>query len=158
MDGFQRNDKSGVTATGLALRAGVTKQAMGKVVRLLEEQGYVYAQPHEKDARFTVIFLNQRSMELLTCIYHAQNELKRKFAQVIGEEETERLTDTMLQLVEGLEKEGPLKRPLDDWAGTKVGKGCYPFLSGILNFFSALHPTQRQVFFDLSVQLLKALP
>lgn len=100
-------NEKGVTTTELARRTGVTKQAMSKVVKVLEQQGYVQIQAHEKDARSSVIFLNQRGMELLTCIYHAMNELKRKFAQVIGEEELEHLSNTMHRLVEGLEMEGP---------------------------------------------------
>ncbi|MEO6760089.1 MAG: MarR family transcriptional regulator, partial [Saprospiraceae bacterium] len=92
----------------LARRTGVTKQAMSKVVKLLEEQGYVFTRTHEKDGRSSVIFLNQRGMELLTSVYHAMNELTRKFGEIIGEEEAERLNDSLHRLVEGLELEGPM--------------------------------------------------
>ncbi len=117
---FGNLSETGVTTTELARRTGVTKQAMSKVVKVLEEQGYIYTQAHEKDARSTVIFLSHRGMELLTCVYHAMNELKRKFAQIIGEEEMETLAATMLQLVQGLEKEGPPKLSLNE----EMGNGC----------------------------------
>ncbi|MEO6037207.1 MAG: MarR family transcriptional regulator [Saprospiraceae bacterium] len=110
-------NENGVTTTELARRTGVTKQAMSKVVKLLEEQGYVYIQAHEKDARSSVIFLSQRGMELLTTIYHVMNELKRKFGQIIGAEEVERLADTMLRLVQALEQEGPPRLNLNDQMG-----------------------------------------
>lgn len=113
-------NEQGVTTTELARRSGVTKQAMSKVVKMLEEQGYVYTQAHEKDARSTVIFLSQRGMELLICIYHAMNELKRKFAEIIGEEEMEHLAGTMHRLVQGLEKEGPPKLNFND----QIDTGC----------------------------------
>ncbi len=111
------NDE-GVTTTELARRTGVTKQAMSKVVKLMEEQGYVSIQAHAKDARSSVIFINQRGIELLTCIYHTMNELKRKFAEIIGEEEVEHFSNTMHQLVIGLENEPPLK------PNSKPNGGC----------------------------------
>ena len=109
--------ESGVTTTELARRTGVTKQAMSKVVKLLEEQGYLYFQAHEKDARSSVIFLSQRGMELLTTIYHVMNELTSKFGQIIGEEEVERLADSMLRLVQGLEQEDPPRLNLNNQMG-----------------------------------------
>lgn len=117
-------NETGVTTTELARRTGVTKQAMSKVVKLLEEQGYIYTQAHEKDARSSVILLSQRGMELLISIYHAMNELKSRFAQIIGDDEMERLANTMHQLVEGLEKEGPPRLDPNEWVGLPGSKGC----------------------------------
>lgn len=52
---FAALDPEGARLTDLAARAGMTKQAMGELVRYLEQHGYLEIEPDSRDRRAKVI-------------------------------------------------------------------------------------------------------
>lgn len=104
--GFLANlTEEGVTNNELAKRAGVTKQAMSKVVNLLESEGYIYTQKNQNDSRSSVIFLNDRGKALLQALFACMTEVKQRFVGKVGEERFEAMISTMVDLVNELDSQ-----------------------------------------------------
>ncbi|WP_229321386.1 MarR family winged helix-turn-helix transcriptional regulator [Larkinella knui] len=102
-------EEHGTTNNELAKRAGVTKQAMSKVVKLLEDDGYIYTVKNERDSRSSQIFINERGKQLLVAVHTCMEELRAKFHAIAGYEQVEQMIDTMVLLVREIEKDtGPL--------------------------------------------------
>jgi DNA-binding MarR family transcriptional regulator len=98
-------DKDGVSGSDLARKAVVTKQAMSKTIKELEALGYVTIQRDANDGRAQVIYLSERGkvmfLELKNCVSH----LTAKMNFIVGEARMEAMLDTMLTLLNHLEKE-----------------------------------------------------
>lgn len=98
--------EEGVTNNELAKRACVTKQAMSKVVNLLEHEGYIYTKKNEADSRSSIICLSERGKALFLDLQDSMNGLKKRLAAIVGEDRWEQMIDTMVLLVEDLDKNG----------------------------------------------------
>lgn len=96
--------EEGVTNNELAKRASVTKQAMSKVVNLLEREGYIYTKKNETDSRSSIICLSERGKALFLDLQTCMLDLKTRLSTVVGEERWEQMIDTMVLLVEDLNK------------------------------------------------------
>ncbi len=96
--------EEGVTNNELAKRACVTKQAMSKVVNLLESEGYIYTKKNEADSRSNIICLSERGKALFSDLQECMHEVKTKLSAIVGEERWEQMIDTMVLLVEDLNK------------------------------------------------------
>ena len=96
--------EEGVTNNELAKRACVTKQAMSKVVNLLEREGYIYTKKNENDSRSSIICLSERGKALFLDLQDCMHDVKTRLASVVGEERWEQMIDTMVLLVEDLNK------------------------------------------------------
>lgn len=92
-------EENGVTNNELAKRAGVTKQAMSKVVSDLEKHQYVYTKPHNSDARSSVIFLDERGKQLFIDLNDMVNQVKERFDAAIGKERIDEMMNTMYDLL-----------------------------------------------------------
>ncbi|GAB3322458.1 hypothetical protein GCM10027299_18140 [Larkinella ripae] len=101
-------EEDGITNNELAKRAGITKQAMSKVVKLLEDDGYIYTVKNERDSRSSRIFINERGKELLVAVFNCMEEVKEKFSAIAGREQVEQMVDTMVLLVREIEKDSGL--------------------------------------------------
>lgn len=98
--------EEGLTNNDLAKRACVTKQAMSKVVNLLEAGGYIYTERNEFDSRSSTIFLSNRGKALLEAVYNSmQTCIRERLVEVVGEERWEQMIDTMVSLVKHLDQE-----------------------------------------------------
>ena len=106
--------EEGITNNELAKRACVTKQAMSKVVNLLEEEGYIYTRKNEHDSRSSIIFLNDRGKDLIVAVHTCSLDVKQRLIKVIGEARWTQMIDTMCDLVMALDSE--------------ENKGCSPIL------------------------------
>lgn len=69
---------SGATASEVAARLGVTKQAAARTIAILEEAGYVARTGDPQDARRVIVARTSRGEGLLT-------ESARAFAEVVGQ-------------------------------------------------------------------------
>lgn len=96
--------EEGVTNNELAKRASVTKQAMSKVVNLLEREGYIYTKKNETDSRSSIICLNERGKALFGDLQDCMLDVKTNLSAVVGEERWEQMIDTMVLLVDDLNK------------------------------------------------------
>ncbi len=103
-------EEHGITNNELARRACVTKQAMSKVVNLLEQEGYIYTEKHATDSRSSVIFLNERGKELLWSVQLCVEEIKAKFCAILGEPRIGEMVETLYTLINALDKDpAPLR-------------------------------------------------
>lgn len=98
--------EEGITNNELAKKAGISKQAMSKVVKGLEENGYIHTRPHESDARSSVIFLDERGKQLFIDLNEVMNTVRARMDEVVGEERIEGMIDVLYELLEVLEKDG----------------------------------------------------
>jgi DNA-binding MarR family transcriptional regulator len=98
-------EENGITNNELAKRAGVTKQAMSKIVKLLEDGGYIYTVKDQKDSRSSLIFMNERGKQLLKAVSSYMQKIREKYNEIAGAEQVEQMIDTMVVLVRELEKE-----------------------------------------------------
>ena len=98
-------DENGTTNNELAKKACVTKQAMSKVVKELEEHKYVYIRPNEADARSSVIFLDERGKQLFVDLNEAMMDVRTRFDKAIGAKKCQQMMDTMYDLLAVLDEE-----------------------------------------------------
>jgi DNA-binding MarR family transcriptional regulator len=84
-------DEGGTRSTVLAQRAGVTKQAMSQLVRLMERQGYLEQVPDPIDTRAKVVRMTKRGEAVKTACVEVREELNRKVAKALGTNEAAQL-------------------------------------------------------------------
>jgi DNA-binding MarR family transcriptional regulator len=84
-------DEGGTRSTVLAQRAGVTKQAMSQLVRLMERQGYLEQVPDSTDTRAKVVRMTKRGEAVKTACVEVREELNRQVAGALGKKEAARL-------------------------------------------------------------------
>jgi len=82
---FQAIGPDGTTAAQLARRLGVSKQAAGKTIDHLERLGYTERAPDPADARRKVVRLTGRAVDALARSARVFDELRARWARVIGE-------------------------------------------------------------------------
>ena len=90
-------DMHGTQVTTLADRAGITKQAMGRLVDELESKGYVESAPDPTDGRAKRVTFTERGWQFLTDAYEVKLEIEVAYSSILGE-------DGMVQLRAALEK------------------------------------------------------
>ncbi|MFI8363110.1 MarR family winged helix-turn-helix transcriptional regulator [Streptomyces sp. NPDC085612] len=73
---FQALGRDGATATELAERLGVTKQAAGQIVDDLEKRGYVRRDPHPEGGRRKLVVLTAAAREHLAVAGRILHELE----------------------------------------------------------------------------------
>ena len=78
-------DLAGSSVTEAAERAGITKQAMGRLAAELEEAGYIRIETDSEDARVRVLRLTARGSKLMLDSLDVMAELERRYAAAIGE-------------------------------------------------------------------------
>ena len=84
-------DEGGTRSTVLAQRAGVTKQAMSQLVRLMERQGYLEQVADPADTRAKVVRMTPRGEAVKTACVEVREELNRTVSRALGKEAAERL-------------------------------------------------------------------
>ena len=80
-------DENGTRSTVLAQRAGVTKQAMSQLVRLMERQGYLHQVSDPVDTRAKLVRMTTRGEAVKTACVEVREELNRKVAAALGSKE-----------------------------------------------------------------------
>lgn len=84
-------DEGGTRSTTLAQRAGVTKQAMSQLVRLMERQGYLQQIIDSSDMRAKVVQMTRRGEAVKVACVEVRQELNQELARVLGMSEAGRL-------------------------------------------------------------------
>lgn len=77
-------DEGGTRSTVLAQRAGVTKQAMSQLVRLMEKQGYLEQVGDPSDTRAKIVRMTARGKAVKTACVEVRQELNQELAHAIG--------------------------------------------------------------------------
>ena len=94
-------DEGGTRSTVLAQRAGVTKQAMSQLVRLMEQQGYLKQGPDASDTRAKVVRMTARGEAVKTACVAVREELNQRVAKLVGRaqaREMERSLEAMTEM------------------------------------------------------------
>jgi DNA-binding MarR family transcriptional regulator len=77
-------DLAGSSVTEAAERAGITKQAMGRLAAELEDAGYIRIDADPADARVRVLRLTASGKALMLDSFNVMGELEHRYARMIG--------------------------------------------------------------------------
>lgn len=91
-------DLEGSSINTLAQLAGVTKQAMSKLVKELQDEGYVTTEKHSTDARVMVVKLSEKGVDCMLDWKECSGLIEAKFMTIIGKEKLEQLKDILFSL------------------------------------------------------------
>ncbi|WP_338829738.1 MarR family winged helix-turn-helix transcriptional regulator [Bradyrhizobium sp. 27S5] len=89
-------DLAGSTVTAAAERAGITKQAMGRLASELEDAGYITVRSDPTDARARVLHLTENGMRLMLDSLQVMTKLENDYARLVG-------ADQLAAVLDGLE-------------------------------------------------------
>ena len=89
----------GTTNNELAKKTKVTKQAMSKVIRELQEMGYVKAKEDKTDKRSMTLVLTEKGKKLVLACRHRMVGLHKEFHELIGEKKFNELIDHLLLII-----------------------------------------------------------
>lgn len=90
-------DLAGSTVTAAAERAGITKQAMGRLATELEDAGYIRVGSDPADARARVLHLTASGMRLMLDSLQVMSSLQGDYARLVG-------SDELAAVLDGLER------------------------------------------------------
>ena len=93
----------GIRITELALRVGITKQAVGKLVDDLEAQGVVAREPDPDDGRALRVRYTDRGAAALLHGLGILAELEREVARTVGKKRMAELNAILVDVVQTLE-------------------------------------------------------
>jgi DNA-binding MarR family transcriptional regulator len=108
---------TGTTAVELGRRLGVSKQAAGKTIDALQRLGYVQRRDDPADARRTVVAITPRGRDCLVRSARIFDELRRGWAEVLGETRLRALEDDLRRVAPG----EPLGVDAPGWLGAADG-------------------------------------
>src|ERR1700761_6585202 len=84
---------AGSTVTEAADRAGITKQAMGRLATELENAGYITVRNNPADARARVLHLTKSGMRLMLDSLRVMTDLQNSYAKLIGQDQLSAVLD-----------------------------------------------------------------
>jgi DNA-binding MarR family transcriptional regulator len=90
----------GTNNNELAGHARVTKQAMSKVAKELQQMGYIKSKTSAEDKRNTIFTLTERGKKLVLQARLAMKELMDTYRKEFGKEEFDRTLKLMTQIME----------------------------------------------------------
>jgi len=96
-------DLAGSTVTVAADRAGITKQAMGRLANELEDAGYIRMTVDPKDARARILQLTEAGKRLMLDSFEVMAELEHRYARLIGQRQLAAALRGLAAFVESVE-------------------------------------------------------
>ncbi|MEH6343579.1 MAG: MarR family transcriptional regulator [Bermanella sp.] len=93
----------GIRSVEIAKKAGVTKQAVGKLVEELEEFGYLEVKPDPNDGRASLIFLSDKGEHFLRTAIESTKSLEGQWQKLIGVERFNNMKQALADLLMCLE-------------------------------------------------------
>ena len=100
---FANLSEGAVRVTELAERAHVTQQAMGKMLKEMERIGYIVRDVDGSDRRAKKIRPTRRGLDLMQDSVVAAEEVRRFYADRVGEDALRDLEASLARCVEGLD-------------------------------------------------------
>ncbi len=92
---FSNIGQGTIRLTELAERAGITQQAMGKLVKEMEEEGYVARRIDESDKRARLIELTELGRRLVADNAEIVEEILEEYRKAIGAEGIDNLNSIL---------------------------------------------------------------
>jgi DNA-binding MarR family transcriptional regulator len=94
-------DLEGTRSTELAQRAGVSKQAVGKLVKTFEIQGFLTRSVDASDGRAFLVSLTETGLELLYAIHISVEDVEKEYDALLGSAELKRFRETLVKIAYG---------------------------------------------------------
>ena len=101
-------DVDGTRIGVLALRAGVTRQAAGQMLRAIERCGYVERWDSSHDARATMVRFTPRGKRLLAAVLQLVEDIEDDFAASLKAGEFEKVQQNLFRIAERIDPGGAL--------------------------------------------------
>ncbi|MEO8180923.1 MAG: MarR family transcriptional regulator [Deltaproteobacteria bacterium] len=101
-------DTEGTRIGVLAQRAGVTRQAAGKLLIEIERAGYVERLPDAEDARATLVLFTPRGRRLLGTVIELVEAIEGEFEHSLGRASFDQVRAGLFQIAEGFDPLGRL--------------------------------------------------
>jgi DNA-binding MarR family transcriptional regulator len=101
-------DVDGTRSVDLARRMGMTKQAVGKLVRELEEDGLLYRELDGADGRAFLVKFTEAGVEYLTRMHKCISQIERDYGRLVGPERMAVVREALSLIVYGEEDAGEL--------------------------------------------------
>ncbi|WP_343692317.1 MarR family transcriptional regulator [Chitinophaga sp.] len=89
----------GIINNELAKKARITKQAMSKVVKYLESEGYISTTKHTVDNRAILISLTDNGKKLLIAAFETFEEIQAEYTAIIGDSDAAALRQVLSKLL-----------------------------------------------------------
>jgi len=102
---FMGLDDDGTHISVLATRAGISRQAMGAIVREVEALGYVATTQDAADRRATIVRLTDRGIAFCRLAIEVSDEWNAEVERLLGSEDADRLRQ-QLRSISGLFSQG----------------------------------------------------
>lgn len=108
----------GTSINTLAAAAGMTKQGMSKLIKELQEEGFVIGEKDPTDARALIVKYTEKGLQAMIDWRNCTNYINQKFGEVLGENKLETLKDLLGELVHEYENnylsssKNPLNHPM----------------------------------------------
>jgi DNA-binding MarR family transcriptional regulator len=99
---FVAMESEGSRLTDLAARAGMTKQAMGELVRYLEQHGYLDVEPDSRDRRAKLIRPTDRGRTAHEASVSLLAESDRRLTERLGEQALLELRSQLSDIAQGI--------------------------------------------------------
>lgn len=90
----------GAQVVELARWAGLTKQAIGKLVAELREAGYLTTRPHEDDGRAVKVTFSRKGERLVQDAITIIRGIEARYAARIGDDALARMRASLIELLE----------------------------------------------------------
>lgn len=101
-------DVNGTQATVVAERMGITRQAAGRIIADLEQEGYVRRLPNPADQRASMIVFTDAGRQFLQDAYHVKKEIEAEYTALLGEERVQQLRSILQELLSKEDADEPL--------------------------------------------------
>jgi DNA-binding MarR family transcriptional regulator len=101
-------DTEGTRIGTLAQRAGVSRQAAGKLLVEIERCGYAERQADSRDARATLVRFTPRGRRMLATVIELVEAIEGEFARQLGQDAFEQVRAGLFELAERFDPVGRL--------------------------------------------------
>ena len=96
-------DIDGTRSVELARRVGVTKQAIGRLVRELEEDGLLTREADDADGRAFLVKFTDAGLEYLTRMHKCIAQIEREYERMVGAEDMDVVRKVLTRIAYGEE-------------------------------------------------------
>lgn len=100
-------DIEGTRSVDLARRLGVTKQAVGRLVKDLEEDGLLFRETDGADGRAFLVKFTDTGLDYLTRMHKCISQIERDYERMVGSEQMEVVRGVLMRIAYGEDDAGP---------------------------------------------------
>ncbi|WP_328997174.1 MarR family winged helix-turn-helix transcriptional regulator [Kribbella sp. NBC_00709] len=111
----------GARAADMAVRAGITRQSMGEVIRDMVGLDLLEMRSDPGDGRAKVVTYSEHGLAVASDGFRYLGQLERRFAEEFGEHEYEVVRDVLARLVDVLDRFAEEEPQVSPSAGGRVG-------------------------------------